>query len=74
MGFLISTPQTGVDSVLVSSAFLGWPFAVFKVLGAAVTGVVGGHLADLVGGTPNADAAAERTDGADGRRGPRTSR
>ncbi len=24
MGFLISTPQTGVDSVLVSAAFLGW--------------------------------------------------
>ncbi len=42
MGFLISTPQTGVDSVLVSATFLGWPFALFKVAAAAVTGVAGG--------------------------------
>ena len=42
MGFLISTPQTGVDSILVSATFLGWPFALFKVAAAAVTGVAGG--------------------------------
>ena len=42
VAFLISTPQTGVDSVLVSASFLGWPFAVFKVVSAAVTGIVGG--------------------------------
>ncbi|MEZ5588270.1 MAG: permease [Sedimenticolaceae bacterium] len=42
--FLISTPQTGVDSVLVSAAFLGWPFALFKVVAAFVTGVAGGWL------------------------------
>ncbi len=42
--FMISTPQTGVDSILVSAAFLGWPFALFKVLAAFVTGVAGGVL------------------------------
>lgn len=46
-GFLISTPQTGVDSVLVSAAFLGWPFALFKVAAALVTGLVGGVLVNL---------------------------
>ena len=46
LGFIISTPQTGVDAILVSGAFLGWPFALLKVLAAAVTGIVGGHLAD----------------------------
>ncbi len=46
VGFLISTPQTGVDSILVSGAFLGWPFALFKVVAAAVTGMIGGVLAD----------------------------
>jgi len=40
--FLISTPQTGVDSILVSAAFLGWPFALFKVVAAFVTGILGG--------------------------------
>lgn len=45
VGFLISTPQTGVDSILVSASLLGWPFALFKVLAALVTGVSGGLLA-----------------------------
>jgi uncharacterized protein len=48
VGFLISTPQTGVDSILVSAAMLGWPFAVFKVLAALVTGVVGGWITNAV--------------------------
>ncbi len=48
LGFLISTPQTGVDSILVSASFLGWPFALFKVIAAAVTGFIGGFLADRV--------------------------
>lgn len=51
-GFLISTPQTGVDSILVSATFLGWPFALFKVLAAAVTGLIGGLIADRVEPTP----------------------
>lgn len=42
--FMISTPQTGVDSILVTAAFLGWPFALFKLVAAFITGVVGGHL------------------------------
>ncbi len=43
-GFLISTPQTGVDSILVSGSFLGWPFAIFKVFAAFTTGIIGGFL------------------------------
>ena len=48
LGFLISTPQTGVDSILVSASFLGWPFALFKVLAAATTGLIGGWISDRV--------------------------
>ncbi len=44
VGFLISTPQTGLDSIFVSAGFLGWPFAIFKVLSAFVTGLIGGLL------------------------------
>ncbi len=50
IGFLIATPQTGVDSMLVSAGFLGWPFALFKVGAAAVTGLIGGWLTDRWGG------------------------
>ncbi len=49
--FLISTPQTGVDSLFVSAAFLGWPFAIFKVVAAFVTGLVGGLLANRLSGS-----------------------
>ena len=46
VGFLISTPQTGVDSVLVTSSMLGWPFALFKVFAALITGLIGGLLVE----------------------------
>lgn len=46
-GFLISTPQTGLDSISVAAAFLGWPFALYKVASALVTGMLGGVLVDL---------------------------
>jgi len=47
VGFLISTPQTGIDSVLVSASFFGWPFAIFKMVAAAATGIVGGWLTEV---------------------------
>ena len=58
VGFLISTPQTGVDSIFISAAALGWPFALFKVVSAAVTGIVGGLLADAV--QPRTPKVADR--------------
>jgi copper chaperone CopZ len=54
---MISTPQTGVDSILVVGSFLGWPFAAFKVMAAFVTGVIGGVLVNRF--TPHTDAVAE---------------
>lgn len=48
VAFLIATPQTGVDSVLVTAGLLGWPLALFKVATAMVTGLVGGWLTDAV--------------------------
>ncbi|MCP3979145.1 MAG: hypothetical protein GY716_07410 [bacterium] len=58
VGFLISTPQTGVDSVLVTASFLGWPFALFKVAAAAVTGLVGGFMSDALGSSSATESAA----------------
>lgn len=58
-GFLISTPQTGADSILVTSGFLGWPFAVFKLVAAAVTGLIGGLLVGLWDKEPPSQFVAE---------------
>lgn len=40
--FLISTPQTGVDSMLATYGLLGPFFAVFRPLAALITGIIGG--------------------------------
>ncbi len=58
LGFMISTPQTGVDSILVSAGMLGWPFALFKVGAAALLGIVGG-LASSTEASPPRRAAQE---------------
>ncbi len=53
LGFLISTPQTGIDSILVSATFLGWPFAIFKVFSALISGLIGGLWVNLTDKTNN---------------------
>ncbi len=61
VAFLLSTPQTGVDSILVTYSLLGPVFAVFRPVAALVTGLVGGILVNLFGqknGSP-AQAAAD---------------
>ncbi|MFA5815563.1 MAG: permease [Bacteroidales bacterium] len=40
--FLISTPQTGVDSMLATYSLLGLPFAIIRPIVALVTGLAGG--------------------------------
>ena len=56
VAFLISTPQTGVDSVLVSASFFGLPFAIFKLVSAAVMGVWGGLMTDQFNQSPVCDS------------------
>ncbi len=46
--FLISTPQTGVDSILVTYSLLGWVYAVFRPLIAFASGLIGGVLVSLI--------------------------
>ncbi len=46
--FLLSTPQTGIDSIMVTWSLLGPVFAVFRPLVALVTGLAGGSLAAVL--------------------------
>jgi len=57
VSFLLSTPQTGVDSFLVTWSLLGPVFAIFRPLIAFVTGLVGGLAVQAV--TDNSKAVAE---------------
>ncbi|PKK89966.1 MAG: hypothetical protein CVV64_11580 [Candidatus Wallbacteria bacterium HGW-Wallbacteria-1] len=47
VSFLISTPQTGVDSIFVTYSLLGTVFAVFRPLAAFISGILGGFISDL---------------------------
>ena len=48
VSFLISTPQTGVDSILITYSMLGLPFAIIRPIAALVTGVFGGTLVNKI--------------------------
>lgn len=52
VAFLLSTPQTGVDSIFVTYSLLGIVFAVIRPVMAFVTGLVGGVAANLIDGKP----------------------
>ena len=49
MSFLISTPQTGVDSIVATWGMLGPVFAVFRPLAAFAIGIFGGTVEFLTG-------------------------
>ena len=46
--FLLSTPQTGVDSIFVTLSLLGPVFAIFRPIIALVNGVLGGIIVDTM--------------------------
>lgn len=59
VSFLISTPQTGVDSIMITYSLLGLPFAIIRPIAAFITGIVGGAISNKVEGeTPHAFANA----------------
>jgi uncharacterized membrane protein YraQ (UPF0718 family)/copper chaperone CopZ len=66
VSFLISTPQTGVDSILVTYSLLGLPFAIIRPFIALITGFFGGVLANKVDTdesltTENANSCSDTT-------------
>jgi len=48
ISFLISTPQTGVDSILATYSLLGLPLAIIRPVVALFTGLLGGVLGNAV--------------------------
>lgn len=47
VSFLISTPQTGVDSIIATYGMLGPIFAVFRPIAAFIMGIAGGAVTNL---------------------------
>ena len=57
--FLLSTPQTGVDSIAITYALLGPIFALFRPIAAFITGLIGGGLVQLFGEQDPGEASAD---------------
>jgi len=60
VSFLISTPQTGVDSILVTYSLLGLPMAVIKPFIALFTGFFGGFMTNRFGRNGHKDEAQQK--------------
>lgn len=50
VAFLLSTPQTGVDSILVTVGLLGPVFGIIRPVTALITGLVGGLITEFLEG------------------------
>lgn len=61
VAFMISTPQTGADSLLVARAFLGWPFALFSLASSFILGIVAGWWTDAAGPPSSTEVVAPPT-------------
>ncbi len=66
--FLLSTPQTGVDSIMITFTMLGPLFALFRPVMALLTGILGGSLVQALAtentqGLPMAGPGHEHTSG-----------
>ena len=48
ISFLTSTPQTGIDSVMLTYGMLGWLFALVRVLTAFISGILCGVFTELL--------------------------
>lgn len=60
VSFLISTPQTGVDSIAATWSMLGPVFAIFRPVVAFVTGALGGFVTDVTDKPENGGAQPVR--------------
>ena len=48
VSFLISTPQTGVDSILATASVIGIPFAIIRPIVAFITAIAGGVVTNRI--------------------------
>lgn len=46
-GFLLATPQTGVDSIIATYGLMGPVFGIFRPIIALITGIIGGSIVSL---------------------------
>lgn len=59
ISFLISTPQTGIDSIIATYGMMGWVFAIYRPIAALFMGLFGGLISIFVGKSNNGHSSIE---------------
>ncbi len=49
ISFLISTPQIGADSFMITYSLLGWVFGLFRIVASLITAMVAGIMVNVIG-------------------------
>lgn len=49
ISFLISTPQIGADSFMITYSLMGWVFALFRIVASLITALAAGIMVNLLG-------------------------
>ena len=47
VSFLISTPQVGADSFMITYSLIGWVFAIFRIIASLITALIAGILINI---------------------------
>lgn len=48
IAFLISTPQVGADSFMITYSLLGWVFGIFRIVASLITALLAGILVNII--------------------------
>lgn len=59
ISFLISTPQTGIDSIIATYGMMGWVFAIYRPIAALFMGLFGGLISIFIGKSNNGHSSIE---------------
>lgn len=62
ISFLISTPQTGVDSIMATYSLIGLPFAIIRPIAAFLSGLLGGIIVNVTDKTQSSVQSNSQTD------------
>lgn len=59
ISFLISTPQTGIDSIIATYGMMGWVFAIYRPIAALFMGLFGGLISIFISKSSNEHSPIE---------------
>ncbi|NRA36059.1 MAG: permease [Polyangiaceae bacterium] len=62
VAFLIATPELGVETLTLSGQFLGWPFAIMRLVGAFCVAIAAGIAVSMVSSNVKASGEASNID------------